>query len=109
MINSSFLDGLTVARARQEIIKKFEEMGIGKGEVDDRLRDWGISRQDIGVCPIPIIHCHTCGALPVPSSDLPVTLPEDITFDKPGNPLDSHPTWKKVNCPKCSAVAQKGN
>ncbi len=107
MINSSFLDGLTVARARQEIIKRFEEMGIGKGEVNYRLRDWGISRQRYWGCPIPIIHCKTCGVVPVPASDLPVTLPEDITFDKPGNPLDVHPTWKMVNCPKCSAQAQR--
>ncbi len=65
-----------------------------------RLRDWGISRQRYWGCPIPIIHCETCGVVPVPKADLPVKLPDDVTFDRPGNPLDRHPTWKNVACPQ---------
>ena len=73
----------------------------GKRQVNYRLRDWGISRQRYWGCPIPIIHCETHGAVPVPADQLPVTLPDDIDFDKPGNPLDHHPTWKHVACPIC--------
>ena len=72
-------------------------------ETNYRLRDWGISRQRYWGCPIPVIHCEVCGTLPVPENDLPVELPEDVTFDKPGNPLDHHPTWKHVDCPQCGA------
>ncbi|MCE3233009.1 MAG: leuS [Rickettsiaceae bacterium] len=79
--------------------------GQGKRTINYRLRDWGVSRQRYWGCPIPIIYCDSCGAVPVPAEQLPVTLPEDVTFDKPGNPLDHHPTWKHVNCPKCNAKA----
>ncbi len=72
-----------------------------------RLRDWGISRQRYWGCPIPIIHCEKCGVVPVPEKDLPVTLPEDVTFDRPGNPLDHHPTWKNVACPQCGGKARR--
>ena len=72
-----------------------------------RLRDWGISRQRYWGCPIPIIHCDACGVVPVPAKDLPVTLPDDVTFDKPGNPLDRHPTWKNVKCPQCGKAARR--
>jgi len=75
--------------------------------VNFRLRDWGISRQRYWGCPIPVIHCDTCGVVPVPDKDLPVALPEDATFDKPGNALDHHPTWKHVNCPSCGGKAQR--
>ncbi|GAB4164295.1 MAG: leucine--tRNA ligase [Rickettsiaceae bacterium] len=102
MINSGFLNGLTVKQAREEVINKFEELGIGKREVNFRLRDWGVSRQRYWGCPIPIIHCKACGIVPVPSEQLPVELPYDIEFDQPGNPLDRHPTWKYVDCPGCS-------
>ena len=101
MINSDFLNDLTVADARAKIIDKFEELKIGTREVNYRLRDWGISRQRYWGCPIPIIYCESCGAVPVPAEDLPVELPKDINFDEPGNPLDRHPTWKHVDCPKC--------
>jgi leucyl-tRNA synthetase len=73
----------------------------GERKVNYRLRDWGISRQRYWGCPIPVIHCETCGVVPVPKADLPVKLPDDVTFDKPGNPLDRHPTWKHVACPQC--------
>ena len=75
------------------------DMPVGERQVHYRLRDWGISRQRYWGCPIPIIHCATCGIVPVPDEDLPVMLPEDVTFDMPGNPLDRHPTWKHVTCP----------
>ena len=105
MINSAFLDGLTVTQARANTIDKFEELGIGRREVNYRLRDWGVSRQRYWGCPIPVIYCHSCGTVPVPSKDLPVELPKDVSFDVPGNPLDRHPSWKHVDCPKCSSKA----
>ncbi len=112
MINSSFLDGMTIEQAKEEVAKRLEKetrgnRPIAQRQVNYRLRDWGISRQRYWGCPIPIIHCEKCGVLPVPENDLPVTLPEDVTFDKPGNPLDRHPTWKKVKCPKCSGPARR--
>ena len=98
IINSSFLTGMTVAEARKSIIDKFEEAGIGTRMINYRLRDWGISRQRYWGCPIPIIYCDKCGTLPVPTTDLPVTLPQDISFEKLGNPLDHHPSWKHIVC-----------
>lgn len=107
LANSRFLDGLSVEEAIKTAIAKIEDQGDGKGTVQYRLRDWGISRQRYWGCPIPIIHCEDCGVKPVPRQDLPVTLPEDINFDKPGNPLDRHPTWKNVNCPDCGKPATR--
>jgi leucyl-tRNA synthetase len=99
--NSDFLDGLTTEAAISAAIEKLEALGLGEGTINYRLRDWGVSRQRYWGCPIPIIHCESCGAVPVPDADLPVTLPEDVSFDKPGNPLAHHPTWKNTSCPKC--------
>ena len=80
---------------------------VAQRQVNFRLRDWGISRQRYWGCPIPIIHCEKCGVVPVPDKDLPVQLPEDVTFDRPGNPLDRHPTWKHVACPQCGRPARR--
>lgn len=102
LVNSGFLDGLTNNEAKQRIIEEFEKLGIGKRTINYRLKDWGISRQRFWGCPIPIIHCDSCSSVPVPDSDLPVTLPDDMKFDGHGNPLDNHLTWKHINCPKCS-------
>ncbi len=107
LANSEFLDGKTVEDAKDDIITRLEQKGIGTRETNYRLRDWGISRQRYWGCPIPIIHCDECGPLPVPEADLPVKLPDDISFDKPGNPLDHHPTWKHVDCPKCGQPARR--
>ncbi len=105
LVNSQFLDGLAVDDAKAAAIEKLEELGQGRGETVYRLRDWGISRQRYWGCPIPIIHCAACGIVPVPERELPVTLPEDVSFDEPGNPLDKHPTWKHVTCPTCGGKA----
>src|SRR5689334_12688840 len=75
--------------------------------VQYRLRDWGVSRQRYWRTPIPIIHCPSCGAVPVPRDQLPVVLPEDVDFQTPGNPLDRHPAWKHVACPACGGAAQR--
>jgi len=105
MVNSGFMDGLSVEDARKASIKKLEDAGQGQGKTLYRLRDWSVSRQRYWGCPIPFIHCDDCGAVPVPESDLPVKLPTDVSFDKPGNPLDHHPTWKHVSCPSCGKKA----
>jgi leucyl-tRNA synthetase len=106
-VNSLFLDGLSSEQAAAEIIKRAEAAGWGSGTVQYRLRDWGVSRQRYWGTPIPIIHCSACGAVPVPREQLPVVLPDDIEFDKPGNPLDRHPTWKHVHCPGCGGEATR--
>lgn len=105
IINSDFLDGLTVEDAKIKVIERLEDMGVGKGTTQYRLRDWLVSRQRYWGCPIPAIHCEKCGVVPVPETDLPVELPEDVEFDRPGNPLDRHPTWKHVACPTCGGEA----
>ncbi|CAA6604866.1 leucyl-tRNA synthetase [Rhodospirillaceae bacterium LM-1] len=107
LINSRFLDGLDVASAKKAAIDKMESMHRGQRMVNWRLRDWGVSRQRYWGCPIPIIHCDSCGIVKVPEADLPVVLPEDVGFDKPGNPLEHHPTWKNVLCPECGKPARR--
>jgi leucyl-tRNA synthetase len=105
--NSGFLNGLTTDAAKQAAIRALEEAGFGTGVVNWRLRDWGISRQRYWGCPIPIIHCAACGVVPAPADTLPIKLPDDVSFDQPGNPLDHHPTWKNVTCPRCGSAARR--
>jgi leucyl-tRNA synthetase len=112
MFNSRFLDGMTIEEAKQEVARRLEAETRGNRpvavrQVNFRLRDWGISRQRYWGCPIPVIHCDACGIVPVPAADLPVQLPDDVEFDRPGNPLDRHPTWKHVTCPSCGKPARR--
>jgi leucyl-tRNA synthetase len=112
LINSRFLNGMTIAQAKEEVARRLEtelrgNQPVAQRQVNFRLRDWGISRQRYWGCPIPIIHCDHCGVVPVPERDLPVTLPEDVAFDRPGNPLDRHPTWKHVACQQCGRKATR--
>ena len=107
IVNSDFLDGMSAGDAKQAVITRAESGGWGEGRTVWRLRDWGVSRQRYWGTPIPFIHCDTCGVVPVPKDQLPVVLPEDVSFEIPGNPLERHPTWKHVDCPKCGAAARR--
>jgi leucyl-tRNA synthetase len=107
LVNSNFLNDLSVNDAKKEVISRAESGGWGTGTTVFRLRDWGVSRQRYWGTPIPFIHCDACGVVPVPKDQLPVILPEDVSFDIPGNPLDRHPTWKHVACPACGADARR--
>ncbi|MEJ8310718.1 leucine--tRNA ligase [Agrobacterium larrymoorei] len=112
MINSRFLDGMKTTDAFEAVVTKLSQQVLGDApqaerKVNFRLRDWGISRQRYWGCPIPVIHCEVCGVVPVPKKDLPVKLPDDVTFDVPGNPLDRHPTWRHVACPQCGHDARR--
>ena len=105
IINSHFLDGMAIEDAKDEIARRLEAADRGERKTNFRLRDWGISRQRYWGAPIPIIHCPACGEVPVPKADLPVRLPDDVAFDRPGNPLDRHDAWRKVACPSCGGPA----
>ncbi|MEG8220395.1 leucine--tRNA ligase [Sphingomonas sp. HH69] len=105
LVNSRFLDGMSVEDAKAAVIARAQGEGWGAGKTVFRLRDWGVSRQRYWGTPIPVIHCDDCGVVPVPKAQLPVVLPDDVTFDIPGNPLDRHPTWKHVDCPACGKAA----
>ena len=107
LVNSRFLDGMAVEEAKAAVIARAESEGWGEGKTVFRLRDWGVSRQRYWGTPIPVIHCDGCGVVPVPKDQLPVVLPEDVSFDIPGNPLDRHPTWKHVDCPACGKPARR--
>jgi leucyl-tRNA synthetase len=107
LVNSDFLNGMTVEDAKAEVIRRIADAGEGRARTNWRLRDWGISRQRYWGCPIPVIHCAACGVVPVPREQLPVRLPEDVTFELPGNPLERHPHWSHVPCPACGAEARR--
>ena len=112
LVNSHFLNGMTPAEAREEVVRRLEgEMVDGapraRRQVNFKLRDWGISRQRYWGCPIPIIHCETCGVVSAPRESLPIELPPDVSFEQPGNPLDRHDAWRNTQCPKCGKPAQR--
>jgi leucyl-tRNA synthetase len=107
IFNSDFLNGLSIDDAIEAAAAKLQEMGAGEKTTIYRLRDWLVSRQRYWGCPIPMVHCGACGIVPVPVEQLPVLLPDDVTFDKPGNPLDHHPTWKHTTCPSCGKPATR--
>ncbi len=112
MINSRFLDGMKRQDAFNDVANRLEQISIGNRQMGERkvhfrLRDWGISRQRYWGCPIPMIYCDACGVVPVPKADLPIKLPDDIEFDRPGNPLERHATWRHVACPNCSKYARR--
>ncbi len=112
MINSRFLDGMTPNEAQNEVLRRLEsEVLLGRPraerKINFKLRDWGISRQRYWGCPIPVIHCQDCGVVPAPRESLPITLPPDVAFDAPGNPLERHPSWKMAACPQCGRAAQR--
>ncbi|MBT6987307.1 MAG: leucine--tRNA ligase, partial [Rhodospirillaceae bacterium] len=107
LANSQFLDGMSIEQAKSEIAGRAEAGNFGTREIMYRLRDWGVSRQRYWGCPIPMVHCEGCGVVPVAETDLPITLPDDVTFERPGNPLDDHDTWGKVACPSCGKPARR--
>ncbi len=106
-INSEWLDGLGVEAAKAKAIEWLEDQGIGRRRVNYRLRDWGVSRQRYWGCPIPVIHCPDCGALPVPEDELPVVLPEDVKFMGVRSPIKEDPEWRKTTCPDCGSAAER--
>jgi leucyl-tRNA synthetase len=105
LINSRFLDGLTIEEGKSEVIRRISEKGMGQATTNYRLRDWGVSRQRYWGCPIPVIHCEKCGVVAEKKENLPITLPKDVSFDKPGNPLDRHEEWRNCKCPSCGSDA----
>ncbi len=107
IINSKFLNGLTINEAKRKIISSLSEKKMGEKKVTYRLKDWGISRQRYWGCPIPIIYCKHCGVVPEKKENLPVKLPKNVSFEKPGNPLASATEWLKVNCPTCGKPARR--
>ena len=105
VVNSEFLNNLTTQEAKKNIIQKIEEKKIGNAKIIYRLKDWGVSRQRYWGCPIPIMYREDGRVMLVPEKDLPVELPNDIDFGKPGNPLENHPTWKYTKCPETGMKA----
>ncbi|MDP3173980.1 MAG: leucine--tRNA ligase [Phenylobacterium sp.] len=107
IFNSRFLDGLEVEPAKALAVERMEALGRGEGATVYRLRDWGVARQRGWGCPIPVIHCAKCGPQPVARDQLPVELPDDMDFSRPGNALARHPSWKHVACPSCGGEAER--
>jgi len=106
-VNSAWLDGLEVAEAKEKAISWLESQGFGERKINYRLRDWGVSRQRYWGCPIPVIYCAGCGAVPVPEDQLPVLLPEDVTFMGVQSPIKADPEWRRTSCPRCGAAADR--
>jgi len=106
-INSDWLDGLAVTEAKEKAMAWLESEGIGERKVNFRLRDWGVSRQRYWGCPIPVIYCPDCGAVPVPEDQLPVILPEDVTFMGVRSPIKADTEWRKTECPQCGVAAER--
>ena len=107
IFHSDFLDGLAVEEAKAAAVARVEALGQGQGATVYRLRDWGVSRQRYWGCPIPILHCGSCGPVAAPVDSLPIVLPEDVDFSTPGNPLLRHPTWRQASCPRCGGAAER--
>ncbi|GAB1596326.1 leucine--tRNA ligase [Lysobacter claricitrinus] len=107
IVNSDELDGMEYAEAFEHLARKLEAEGRGRRRVNFRLRDWGVSRQRYWGCPIPVIYCASCGAMPVPEDQLPVVLPEDVAFSGVASPIKSDPEWRKTSCPQCGAAAER--
>ena len=107
LFDSDFLDGMAIEPAKAAAIVRMEALGRGQGATVYRLRDWGVARQRGWGCPVPVVHCDACGVLPVSKEQLPVALPEDLDFSRPGNALARHPTWKLTTCPGCGGPATR--
>ncbi|MDJ0613074.1 MAG: leucine--tRNA ligase [Rhizobiaceae bacterium] len=107
LVNSGPMSGKRKDDAINTAIDVLAERGLAEEEINFRLRDWGLSRQRYWGCPIPVVHCDDCGVVPEKEENLPVQLPDDVTFDVPGNPLDRHPTWRDVPCPACGKPAKR--
>ena len=107
IINSRFLDSMSIEDAKLEVNKRIEKMGLGEAKTNYRLRDWGASRQRYWGCPIPVVHCDVCGVVPEKKENLPIELPKDVTFERPGNPLDRHDVWRSCDCPQCGKPAKR--
>lgn len=107
LVNSAEFDGLDHCGAFEALAERFERKGQGQRRVNYRLRDWGVSRQRYWGCPIPVIYCASCGAVPVPEDQLPVVLPENVALSGTGSPLKTDPEWRKTTCPQCGAAAER--
>ena len=107
LVNSAEFDGLDFQGAFEALAERFERKAQGQRRVNYRLRDWGVSRQRYWGCPIPVIYCDKCGAVPVPEEQLPVVLPEDVAFSGTGSPIKTDPEWRKTTCPECGGAAER--
>ena len=107
LFRSEFLDGLSIQAAIAKATEALQQKGAGERKTTWRLRDWGVSRQRYWGCPIPVVHCKKCGIVPVPRNELPIELPQNVSFDKPGNPLERAEEWRKTKCPECNSNAER--